>query len=310
MKIGDWLSPEEVTRYTNRSDWRAAWVVLSNWLIVAVAFVVPVIWTNPLTLLAAIAALAGRQMGLAVLMHEAGHGTLFRSPALNRWIGQWLCAYPVLSDMDAYAASHREHHKLAGTHEDPDLPNYQAYPISKASFHRKIVRDLTGRTGIRLVAGLFGGRSGDLMMRAAHDHPSALLQGLLVNAILFGILAICGVPLLYLLWVVAYLTLYTAIARIRQVAEHANVANLYDRDPRLNTRTTLANPVERLLVAPNHVNYHAEHHFMASVPCYRLAALHAALVAKGFYDGHPDAVVHGYRNLLKHVVPELAAART
>ena len=30
---------------------------------------------------------------------------------------------------------------------------------------------------------------------------------------------------------------------------------------------------QRLLFAPNGVNYHMEHHFMASVPCYRLAAL-------------------------------------
>ncbi|TAM09568.1 MAG: fatty acid desaturase [Nevskiaceae bacterium] len=310
MRIGDWLSPEEIVRYTSRSNWRAAGVVLSNWLIVAAAFAIPAIWMNPLTLLAAVAVLAGRQMGLAVLMHEAGHGTLFKAQALNQWIGRWLCAYPVLGNMDAYAASHREHHKLAGTREDPDLPNYQAYPVSRASFRRKIVRDLSGRTGARLVVGLFGRRSGDIMMRSSDQYPSTLPQGLFVNAILFGVLAACGVPLLYLLWVVAYLTLYTAIARIRQVAEHANVANLYDRDPRLNTRTTLANPVERLFVAPNHVNYHAEHHFMASVPCYRLAALHKALIEKGYYEGYPDAVVNGYGNLLKRVVPELAAVHT
>lgn len=308
MKIGDWLSPEEIARYTARSDWRAAWVVCSNWLIIAAAFAAAAAWTHPLVLLAAAVVLAGRQMGLAVLMHEAGHGTLFETRALNRWVGQWLCAYPVLGNMDAYAASHREHHKLAGTREDPDLPNYQAYPVSKASFRRKIGRDLSGRTGARLVAGLFGGRSGDIMMRTSDEYPSALPQGLLVNAVLFGVLALCGAPLLYLLWVAAYLTVYTAIARIRQVAEHANVANLYDRDPRLNTRTTLANPLERLVLAPNHVNYHAEHHLMASVPCYRLAALHEALVAKGYYAGYPDAVVHGYWNLLKRVVPEFAAA--
>jgi fatty acid desaturase len=28
-----------------------------------------------------------------------------------------------------------------------------------------------------------------------------------------------------------------------------------------------------MVFAPNGVNYHLEHHFMASVPCYQLAAL-------------------------------------
>ncbi|HEU0197999.1 MAG TPA: fatty acid desaturase family protein [Nevskiaceae bacterium] len=307
MKISDWLSPEEVRRYTSRSDWRGSGVVASNWLIIAAAFALVALWPNVLTVVVALLLLAGRQMGLAVLMHEAGHGTLFQTKALNRWIGQWLCAYPVLGNMEAYAASHREHHRLAGTHEDPDLPNYQAYPISRASFRRKIVRDLTGCTGLKLVSGLFGGRSGDIMMRGSDHYPSALPQQLAVNAAMLLALALCGLPELYLLWVAAYLTLYTAIARIRQVAEHANVGNLYDRDPRLNTRTTLANPLERLLLAPNHVNYHAEHHFMASAPCYRLTALHKALVAKGFYAECPDAVVHGYWKLLQRVVPELAS---
>ena len=55
-----------------------------------------------------------------------------------------------------------------------------------------------------------------------------------------------------------------------------------------------------MVFAPNGVNYHLEHHFMASVPCYRLAALHAHLKQRGALDSVP--VFRGYGQLLNHAV--------
>ena len=40
---------------------------------------------------------------------------------------------------------------------------------------------------------------------------------------------------------------------------------------------------EKLLVAPFHLNYHLEHHLLASVPCYNLKEFHGFLKAKGVY---------------------------
>ena len=86
-----------------------------------------------LTSLLVLVLLPGRQLGLAVLMHEAGHGSLFATSAWNRWVGQWLCALPTLGDLPSYAAGHMEHHRKAGTHEDPDLANYAAYPYFRST---------------------------------------------------------------------------------------------------------------------------------------------------------------------------------
>ncbi|WP_296227788.1 fatty acid desaturase [Ralstonia sp. UBA689] len=55
------------------------------------------------------------------------------------------------------------------------------------------------------------------------------------------------------------------------------------RDPRQNTGTTLAGPLGRLLIGPNRVNFHVEHHLAASVPSYRLPALHRLLARRGYY---------------------------
>ena len=305
MKASDFLTKDEIRQFTRRSDLSGIWQVSFNWLLIASIFAIVITWTNPLTLLLAIPLLGGRQMGLAVLMHEAGHKTLFRSQRLNEVVGQWLCAYPVLGDVEAYGASHREHHRLAGTENDPDLPNYRNYPVTKASFLRKIKRDITGQTGMVLIRSLFGGKGRNLMLREG-EKTNAEVRGLLVNGVFFLLMLAMGFGAYYLLWVVAYLTAYPLIARIRQVAEHGNVPDLYDLDPRKNTRTTYANPLERLFFCPNHVNFHLEHHLLASVPAHKLPALHRLLKSRGFYDGHEDALASSYLDMVRRAVPEFA----
>jgi fatty acid desaturase len=301
MKVTDYLSKEEVARFTQRSDLQGLRLLALNWLMIAAIFWAVAQWTNPLTILLGIILLGGRQLGLAVLMHEAGHRSLFRTQSLNNSLGQWLCAYPIMGDVNAYAAAHRVHHKTAGTDKDPDLPNYRAYPVSRQSFKRKIIRDISGQTGMKLLAGLARGR-GDIMT-GGDSRSRALYNGLLVNLVLFGVLYLSGTGALYLLWFVAYITAYPLVARIRQVAEHGSVDDLYDLDPRRNTRTTRARWFERLVLCPHNVCYHIEHHLLASVPCYRLKDLHQTLVQKGFYDGHETALASGYRDVIRRAVP-------
>ena len=83
------------------------------------------------------------------------------------------------------------------------------------------------------------------------------------------------------------------------MAEHAGVPDLLSKDPRDNTRTLYITPLERFFIAPHQVNYHLEHHLVASVPIYRLRALHELLLAKGFYDN--VKFQKGYLNLLRDV---------
>jgi fatty acid desaturase len=84
------------------------------------------------------------------------------------------------------------------------------------------------------------------------------------------------------------------ITRIRNIAEHAVVPD--SDDPLRNTRTTQANLLERMFIAPYFVNYHLEHHLLFYVPCYNLPKLHAILM------GGPHAarmeVQRGYLSVL------------
>jgi len=299
MKVSDYLSRDEVVYFTRRNNWRAWAILLGNWSMIAAIFFVVAIWPNPLFLILAVILLAGRQMGLAVLMHDCGHGTFFNSRVLNDFVGQWLCALPIMNDQPSYARGHLEHHRQAGTQADPDLSNYQAYPISRKSFKRKVIRDLTGRTGYKLIA-FMTVRLSEAIKRGDHAFAWSYFQPYLAQLLLFVALSAFGMPWAYLLWVIAYMTFFMLIIRVRQVAEHAAVPDLYDPDTRLNTRSVDAPWWQRWAMVPNGVNYHLEHHFMASVPCYRLRALRELLKSRHALDDVP--AFSGYGALLKHVV--------
>ncbi|MEL6538673.1 MAG: fatty acid desaturase, partial [Bacteroidota bacterium] len=84
----------------------------------------------------------------------------------------------------------------------------------------------------------------------------------------------------------------------RSIAEHSVVQDR--EDPYLNTRTTQANFLERLLFAPYYVNYHAEHHMLMAVPPYRLAKMHQILKERGYYE--KGVLASGYREVLRGAV--------
>ena len=121
-----------------------------------------------------------------------------------------------------------------------------------------------------------------------------------MHALMLLLLWWFATPWLYALWWVAYLTTFMLFSRIRNAAEHANVPDLLDADPRLHARTVYARWWEKLTVAPNDVNFHLEHHWHPAVPPYRLAAFHAFLKTQGLLED--VEIMHGYTALLKKLV--------
>ncbi len=291
------LTAEELAEVTSRSNWRGAWVVICQYAITVSAFALAYVWPGIPSFVLGTLILGGRQLGFFVLTHETGHRTLFKSRALNAFVGDWLMSPMDLTNGRAYMREHLLHHRAAGTDEDPDLANYRDYPITHARLRRKLLRDVTGRTGWKIV------RAKWLALSAFAEQPAenrgALLRGVGMNALLFTVLLLLGAPWLYLMWLGAIVVVGPLVARIRQVAEHAAVPELNSDNPLLNTRTVLANPLERLFLCPHQVNYHVEHHLAASVPIYRLRRLHELLKAKGYYD--EVECTHGYAKMLREV---------
>lgn len=284
------ITHDDIKALTQRSNIRALMMLGANWGLIAGAFAMAAIWPNPLTILAAILILGGRQLGLAVLMHECAHYSLFTSRRVNMFVGRWLCAWPVYMSYDAYRPYHLGHHAHAGTAKDPDLKLVQAYPITKDSLRRKLLRDLTGRTAFRDTL---------IMLKRATMKQRGLVIAfpIVLGAILWSVGALWTLAL----WYVAYFCIFPVLTRIRLIGEHGIAPNRLDKDARLNTATVRPNLIERLLIAPNNVSFHLEHHLVAMVPAYRLRSFHKMLNARGYFEGH-NSVVDGYAEVLRRAV--------
>jgi fatty acid desaturase len=284
------FTPEEWGRLTSRSSLRGMWLVVHAWGTIAGAIAFVTLWPNPLTWLIAVTVVGARQLGLAILMHEAAHGGLHANRTINEWVGQWLCAVPVGADLASYRSYHLQHHKFTQQPEDPDLSLSAPFPITKESYTRKAIRDLTGQTFVKqrlpLFLSLFRRQDGD----EAVSHESFVSSGadkmarfLAVNALMFALFWLAGADIWYFgVWVFAMATWLPLVTRIRNIAEHACTST--GEDPFSHARTTHANPIERLLIAPYWVNYHAEHHLFMYLPCYRLPQTHRLLAEKGLIE--------------------------
>lgn len=289
-KFTDVLSREELASLKRHSDLVGARTVLLNWGIIGAAFAFAITWPNPVTILAAIVLVAGRQLGLGIITHDCAHSALFRTRWLNEFAGHWLAAVPMNSSLPLYRAYHLKHHRFAGTSDDPDRVFVKDYPVSPQSLKRKFGRDLTGRTGLR-----------DLKMQLRQFRFAKQWPWLAFHVGLFAVLTLADAPWAYALWWAALLFVYPAIVRLRQIGEHGVAAERNDVDPRRNTSTTLARWWERLLVAPNNVNYHLEHHMAAGIPAHNLRRMHRLLSERGFYDGF-NCVSRGYADVLRRAV--------
>ena len=87
MKVTDCFSREEIQALCQRSNAGAWLAFVVSWGIIVFAFWLVAFWPNPLTVLIALLLLGGRQLGLAALMHECGHGSLFETRGLNQFVG-------------------------------------------------------------------------------------------------------------------------------------------------------------------------------------------------------------------------------
>jgi fatty acid desaturase len=102
------------TAMTTLSGVRGTWLVLHAWAVSGLAaFGGAWAWSEHwlLGLVAtplALAVIGGRQLGLAILMHDAAHGLLHPNRKLNNWLGQWPSGAATGSDLQAYRAYHLE----------------------------------------------------------------------------------------------------------------------------------------------------------------------------------------------------------
>jgi fatty acid desaturase len=299
-----YFTPEEWAPLARRSLWVGPALVVHCWVVIALCWASVIVashylgWFWPLMLLVTTPIIGGRQLGLGILQHDAAHSALHPDPKVGDFISDVFC----LSGVERYRKYHLQHHKFAQQAEDPDLGLSAPFPITPASLRRKIVRDLTGQTWFKQRFGDFGKRlaarkTGEAALPIVWAEIVKQRRWLMVNGAVILASSLAGYWWAWFaLWLLPRATWQMMITRFRNIAEHALVAK-NEPDPLRHARSTHANWIERILIAPYWVNYHCEHHMFMHVPCWKLPRVQRLLRQKGVLDAMLTAP--GYWTVLK-----------
>jgi len=219
--------------------------------------------------------LMGRAHALyGILGHEAAHRLLFSRKRANDFVGRWLLSYPSFTAFDLYRRAHMAHHKDELGPDEPDHNLYDGYPITRASFRRKLTRDaffISGWKNLKPIVVALGNR---------RNRPLAL-RIWAVQAVIAAGFTVAGRPELYVfLWIAPWMTVWRVINRLRAIAEHGGMARSPDR--RETTHVIRQRPLARFWMVPYNTGWHLAHHVDMGIPFRRLPALHRELVVSGW----------------------------
>src|SRR5580704_10525826 len=143
------FTPEELAGVRARSDVKRLLCIAHAWIVIGLSMALFAVWPNPLTFVIAVVLIAARQLVLAFFMHDAAHGVLLANHKWNYPVTQWFAAYPVFTDTIPYRHYHLVHHRRTQQPDDPDIGLSAPFPITRSSFRRKMIRDITGQTGFK-----------------------------------------------------------------------------------------------------------------------------------------------------------------
>lgn len=223
------------------------------------------------------------------LQHECSHYTAFRS----RWICNLLahiCGFILVIPPRFFRYEHCDHHTYTNlTGRDPEMIEL---PISLGKYLMYLTAIPYWRSQF---GGMFRRAAGRLTAEEDRFIPREE-RGKVVwesRLMILGYLAIIAVmaatgwlgPLIY--W---WLPMFMAepVMRFIRMTEHVGRPTVPDM--RSNTRTNVVSAPWRFLAW--NMNYHAEHHYAASVPFYALAALHERIREDVFVEKHGYLSAH------------------
>ena len=301
IKPSEILNKFQLSEIRQKSDMRNIIALLFDWGMMALGISLFYLFPNFLTFLISTVIIGSRQFALAVLAHDGAHHLLFKNAKINDFVSQWFCAYPVFQDNRVYRPYHLKHHRFTETENDPDISLSAPFPITKKSFARKVIRDLSGITGYNryssVVKGILKTEASSTMTKITKIWDKS--RGFLItNSVIFLLISYFSHwSLFFMLWWFPAFTYYSLIIRIRNIAEHCVTPGNTEFD---NTRTTRASYLIRFLLAPHRVNFHLEHHLFMVCPWYNLPKAHSMMIENGYQD--KMCLEESYRNVLAKAV--------
>jgi fatty acid desaturase len=272
------LEPAVIKSLSRRSLWRSVAAIAFQWATIAMCIWVAEISTSYIVLILCLFVIATRQHAFAALLHEGCHYNLCESKALNDFLSNVFCAFPISISVKRYRNNHLAHHRMVNEETDPDIVE-NTPPQSLRELVLLVAGDLCF---LSIPKNAKRARKFGVFKIFKEEGPSwrterylylAFVATVIVSATYFGVW-----KQVLLFWFVPQFSFLQAISRLRGYAEHAG---LMEETVELHkTRTVDANLIETFIFAPASVNRHLEHHLYPSVPFFNLEKLHRLLLEK------------------------------
>lgn len=278
-----YIPARELKSLSVLQPWRTGMAVALDWAVIVLAIAASELSGSWWLYLPAVLVIAGRQHGLAALLHDFAHYRFLPNKKVSDWVGDLFLAWPLLATLEGYRRNHLGHHRYLNTDQDPDWVVKVAsreftFPQEMRFAVLNLLGYLVGVSTVRDFRKALARIKAD--EKSTPGYVAARIGFYVVAATLLTVTGSWTGFLLY--WVVPYATFFFMFMYIRSVAEHFGPTMDYSHDLTA-TRTTIPYFWERWFFAPHHMNFHIEHHLYPSVPQYRLPELSKALMANPEY---------------------------
>lgn len=250
---------------------------------------------NPFIYFVAFLLIGRTHAQLLALMHESAHRLLFSSRLINDVVGRWVLGYPSFTNTDGYRRVHLAHHRQEFGPNEPDIALYANYPVTSASFWRKMRRDAFGKTGLRLLRQQLRDAMHSETVPSETVHSGAVQHNtqrkiFAIHFVAFIASVLLVNPYIYIgLWLLPYLTVWRVMNRLRSIAEHGGLRA--DSDRRVTTHSVRQHLLTRFYFVPFNLGWHIAHHLDAGIPFRSLPKYHKQLRLAGFISD-----TYEYRN--------------
>ncbi|MCY3878300.1 MAG: fatty acid desaturase [Rhodobacteraceae bacterium] len=250
------------------------WLASGSWLVVPAMFLHGVVWVHHFA-----------------LQHECVHYTAFRTRWLNELMGNY-CGFAIMLPNRFFRYEHCDHHTYTQLHgKDPELIELPIslgkylWFVSSIPFWGQKFKEIFLHAGGRLLPP-------EEKFVPLEDRKSLYWEARIMLLAYAAIIVACAAtgwwsPFWYW-WLPLFLG--EPVMRMIRMTEHVGRPNI--RDMKENTRTNLVTLPMRFLAW--NMNYHAEHHYAASVPFHALPKLHRKLEGfvyveeRGYLGAHAD----------------------
>ena len=282
------------------SNVRNAISIASIYCQAGIIFWIVLTLNNPLIYVVAFLLIGRTHAQLLALMHESAHRLLFSNRLLNDFVGRWILGYPSFTNTDGYRRVHMAHHRQEFGPNEPDIALYANYPVTRASFWRKMRRDAFGKTGWRLLRQQLRDAVQTETVRTETANTETVHSGAVryntqrkifaIHFVAFLASVLILNPYIYFgLWLLPYLTVWRVMNRLRSIAEHGGLRA--DSDRRVTTHSVRQHWLTRFYFVPFNLGWHIAHHLDAGIPFRSLPDYHKQLRHAGFVSD-----VYEYRN--------------